>query len=327
MFWHGPAAQTDQITPQPFGTYTYTIRATGYGVGSTQLVIDKVGYFDGSFDTYHYEQVESLQGTLLKLAWIDQFDNDGVHKATISYLNSNGYPQDRVQKVTYYETVNGVECVKYVDEYQYLSVIGIDGSQTLYTIEVGRYEGEIRISGALPVCTFRYEGTVQGQERLVRCTFSDGTYITYDNDLAQNVYTPSGIRTMSFMYHYDAQAGGIVETQVTMYGGGTGTAPVVRMYKGLADPIWVMANNAIWIPYQPPQVLPAGAPNPQPPAPQNPPPAISNPPANQGWMQELMKELLSKNGLTSKGGGSKKVHTYDQMAGLDDNTGLGLRWK
>lgn len=46
-----------------------------------------------------------------------------------------------------------------------------------------------------------------------------------------------------------------------------------------------------------------------------------------GWMQELLNELLSKNAATSQGGGSKNVHTYDQMAGANNSDGLALRWK
>lgn len=45
------------------------------------------------------------------------------------------------------------------------------------------------------------------------------------------------------------------------------------------------------------------------------------------WIKQLLEEILSKNTATSRGGGSKNVHTYDQMAGADNSGGLALRWK
>ncbi len=235
-----------QVTPQPYGTYTYTIRAMGYNnppigmVPSLLYIVEKVEYFDGSYDLYKYRQNPAETGPeYLGIERIEQYDRDGNHKATVSYLDKEGRPKDRIQAITHYETMaDGTQRIKYVDEYRYLATtsVGPNGQVTIWAISVKRYEGEVRIPEAEPICVFTYRGDVEGQERLVRCDFNDGTYITYINDLANEVRDKDGKLLMSFRHHYDNDLGGITETKVTYPDGSE------KIYQGLADPVDIVVQ-------------------------------------------------------------------------------------
>ena len=320
---YGTTATTGQVTPQPYGRCTYTIQYNQlHTPDMPDFQILRVDYFPQnpglrSYDLYKY----ASDGTSTTLCGIDQYDGNGRLKAKIRYDRvyqyADGTNRAFIKDVTYYKPDGSIERT---DLYTYRS------DNTLVSVtHTNPFTNRV-------FATTTYTGA-GGQERIFRTTFTDGTYITYNNDLAQNTYDPNGVRIMSFEYHYDAQAGGIVETLVNVYDS-TGKAIETRLYKGLADPIRVMTGKEIWMPYEPPHILAADAQDPQTATAQNPTPAVSNPPqANPptnepmpGWLQTLLNELLSKNAATSKGGGSKNVHTYDQMA-ADNNEGLGLRWK
>ncbi|OGW75277.1 MAG: hypothetical protein A2Z72_00975 [Omnitrophica bacterium RBG_13_46_9] len=232
------------ITPQPYGTYTYYVRVNGpiYRddgmaieiVGVPKYQILKLEYFDGSYDTYHYNQYYMIDR-------IEQYDNAGSHKATIQYLKPDWtqgvFPQTRIDTVVHYETIDGVKRVKYVDRYEYLAWQSQGGTGSGSVIIVKRYRGDVYIEGAQPLCIFCYEGQ-PGLEKLVRCTFADGTLITYSDNLAREVFA-KGANTeqpiMRFRYEMD-KYGNILSTTV-IYADGRSAE-----FKGLADPVDIVVG-------------------------------------------------------------------------------------
>lgn len=254
------ALATSSINPQPYGTYTYTIKATGpvNTDGSSQFMIDQVKYSDGSYDKYLYMQgyvyVPNADRVPLpgKLVAIDQFDKNGVCKDTITYDTSSG-KQNWIQSITYYAPDGKI---KYVDNYDY-HLLSIDPpvGVTDYTnygmfsqIIVSRVSvwSETDQTDVKTICTFIYRGR-PGLEQLVSCYFPDGTTINYRDGLARDVFQkitsvgPNGETRdyfaviMTFDYKTDDN-GNIISTIVKYANGQTKTI------NGLADAAEMVAS-------------------------------------------------------------------------------------
>lgn len=222
------ALAESSVNPQPFGTYTYTIRATGRDStnGSTSFVIEQVKYFDGSFDKYEYKTVESYQGTILKISKIDQFDKDGTKKASILYGGDSN-----ISEIIHY-TPDGK--IKYVDEYKcIMRMDDIIDSEPVSIIVVNRFEGELRTPETNPICTFYYSGK-RGQEKLQRAEFPGGINIIYRDDLAREVwdsYPGTGLRAELLMtFEYTTDNGGNIIATIVKYANGR-----EEIIEGLAD--------------------------------------------------------------------------------------------
>ena len=226
-----------RINPQPYGTCTYIVSETGYGAGSTELVIKRVNYPDGNYDTYSYKQVASTQGTVLKISTIWQFNSEGFQTAIVSFLpyaipiGTDPEPSDRIQHVTIFKDTGEAHApVKYTDLYSY----------KLEGFTVARYKGmanPIHPAASELICTFIYKG-MPNQERLVNCTFTDGTYITYQNDIAQEIWNTNvnpDSWMIKFTYRRDPITGNIMATFVRYADG-----PEI-IHGGMVDPVDIVA--------------------------------------------------------------------------------------
>jgi hypothetical protein len=225
-----------QINPQPYGRYTYTIAVNDPDrIGVAHIQILRLTYFDGSYDEYRYQWG-------LFIGWIEQYDNNNVHKATISYLNENGLPNTRIQTITHYKYD---ESVQYTDYYSY----GMDDDSPMvtWTITVERKKGVVpNPEVGLLICTFTYVGTIEGQERLDNCVFPDGMYIDYLNDLAQEVWDGNADSNQSIMHFEYLDENGQptvfnIATTVVYYS--DNRLPVA--YPGLADPVDIVVNSSM----------------------------------------------------------------------------------
>jgi hypothetical protein len=228
----GVTSPSGRITPQPYGTYTYTI-ATHDIVNSVTppIQILRVDYADGSHDEYHYF------GSLVSR--IEQFDSNGNSAATIIY-NEPGAAEmvGRIRMVIHNDMTAspGELKVKYTDLYVYR-----EGE-----IDVYRYKGQISIIFEDPsnagdlVCKYHYSGPA-GLERLEFCAFPDRTIITYRDDIAQEVRDLNGNVIMRFAYE-------VVEnnTIYTHVYDGNGNEIVGLGGKGLIDPVDVVVQFAGW---------------------------------------------------------------------------------
>lgn len=225
----------NQITPQPYGLYTYTIEANlSLSVrGATNWQIKGVQYSNGSYDEYQYIFDELSQTN--KLNFIIQYDENGNLKSRVSYevwpvrelstpeLPNEDILSDRVQTVKIYDS-DGT--VSYTDFYRY--------SDAGELRSVARSAGDQQtLVGFLAFTS--YAGAAY-QERAQITDFGTGTSITYQNDLAQAVYQKTIDRgiicIMSFNYDYDRETGAILQTHVVNNDGGDET-----IYQGLPDPI------------------------------------------------------------------------------------------
>ena len=243
------AQKVSQITPQPYGRYTYYIRKVRHNGAHLhgmpvpcQYIVDRVEYFDGSYDTYSYMQNLAETGPeYLGIEKIEQYDKEGMLKAVISYVDKEGARQDRIQTVTRH---NEDGTIKYVDEYRYV-VFYDDAEKPVYSkIYVDRYKEGDSTSIKERLCVFYYRGTDVGLERLASCTFADGTCILYETDavcgtdLAQVVHDADGNEIMRFSYDMD-ECGNITATHVYFT---NGILPIV--YEGLVDPVDVVVEHA-----------------------------------------------------------------------------------
>ena len=216
------------LTSRASDTFTYTIKVNKHPNSVTPKVqIIGVNYSDGSYDRYFYS------GTLVSR--IEQFDALGNSKATILYYGKgNRSLAGRINMITHWKTENNVKTAKYTDVYKYVN------NYNLRSFEVFRYKGDVWAPEAKPLCVFLYAGRA-GLEKLAKCTFADGSYITYANELAQAVFA-AGSSTPGITFRYlDANGQpttkNIATTVVSYFGGKFKIA-----HEGIIDPVDVVVE-------------------------------------------------------------------------------------
>ena len=211
-----PLAKPGQITPQPYGTYTYIIKTVIYG-GRVVMKIDRLIYSDGSYDVY---------------------------------IGMKNYPPDVVQAIEHHDKAGALKSVTWLnrdtgryDHIDYIADGGLIFQRDVYTYNkegvlttVIRY-GNLNGNLDQKIAVFFYEGT-RGLEKLVRCELDRGVSITYKDSLANAVWDKSFAGPgpiLKFIYDMD-QYGNILSTKVISRDGKE------MKYEGLADPVDIAAG-------------------------------------------------------------------------------------